>query len=312
MFDYPHLRVLQAVEREKSFERAAKSLGVTKSAVSQTLRLLEERMGAVVVDRYATELTTFGARLCRHLEHVHLLEQRFFRDQVDRFGPLDQDPITISIAVDDDSLSTWFSDVVDVNCPTGPGFGLDITVADEHAAFSAMHDGRASAAVSTGEDHLSGFHSYELGHLVYRAVASPEFVKTYFPDGLAGDALSRAPSVRYSAQDNKPEEWMTTFSGEAVGHPTHRVRSSPGIVQVCLSGAAWGLNPAPLVNHHIQSGTLVELKANCPLRKPVFWHVNQQMRDVLEPLTMRVRALAERKLAHGCDERKQTVEPDTA
>ncbi|MEF4873600.1 LysR family transcriptional regulator, partial [Escherichia coli] len=44
MFDYAGLEALAAVMREGSFERAARKLHVTPSAVSQRIKLLEERV----------------------------------------------------------------------------------------------------------------------------------------------------------------------------------------------------------------------------------------------------------------------------
>ena len=46
MLDYSALSALAAVIREGSFERAAFALHVTPSAVSQRIKLLEERLGA--------------------------------------------------------------------------------------------------------------------------------------------------------------------------------------------------------------------------------------------------------------------------
>ena len=51
MLDYPSLFALAAVVKEGSFERAARALHVTPSAVSQRIRLLEERLGCALVVR---------------------------------------------------------------------------------------------------------------------------------------------------------------------------------------------------------------------------------------------------------------------
>jgi len=49
--DYDSLTILAAVIREGSFEAAAKSMQVTQSAVSQRIKLLEEKVGVVLVAR---------------------------------------------------------------------------------------------------------------------------------------------------------------------------------------------------------------------------------------------------------------------
>ena len=75
MLDYALLDALAAVVRHGSFDRAAGELNVTPSAVSQRVKLLEERVGSVLVKRgQPCVATTSGALLCRHTERVQLLE----------------------------------------------------------------------------------------------------------------------------------------------------------------------------------------------------------------------------------------------
>jgi molybdate transport repressor ModE-like protein len=65
-----HLTALEAVAREGSFGRAAKSLGYTQSAVSQQIAALERIVGARLVDRPGgprpVSLTEAGELLLRH------------------------------------------------------------------------------------------------------------------------------------------------------------------------------------------------------------------------------------------------------
>lgn len=76
MLDYSALAALAAVIREGSFERAARALHVTPSAISQRIRLLEERVGcALVVRDQPCRPTETGRRLCQHVDRVRLLEQ---------------------------------------------------------------------------------------------------------------------------------------------------------------------------------------------------------------------------------------------
>src|ERR1700727_1582963 len=76
MLDYPSLAALAAVVREGSFERAARVLNVTASAVSQREKLLEERLGRVVrARRGPCSATDAAGLLCRHVERVGMLEQ---------------------------------------------------------------------------------------------------------------------------------------------------------------------------------------------------------------------------------------------
>ena len=76
MLDYPSLAAVAAVVREGSFERAARALNVTPSAISQRVKQLEERLGSVLIIRgQPCTATATGRLLCSHMEHVGLLEQ---------------------------------------------------------------------------------------------------------------------------------------------------------------------------------------------------------------------------------------------
>jgi molybdate transport repressor ModE-like protein len=69
-----HLMALEAVAREGSFGRAAKSLGYTQSAVSQQIAALERIVGARLIDRPGgprpVTLTEAGELLLRHAEAI--------------------------------------------------------------------------------------------------------------------------------------------------------------------------------------------------------------------------------------------------
>src|SRR5690348_7634414 len=81
MLDESLLAAIAAVAREGSFERAARILHITPSAVSQRVKLLEERIGAALIVRGQPCVPTeLGARLCRHAELVSVLEAELRRD----------------------------------------------------------------------------------------------------------------------------------------------------------------------------------------------------------------------------------------
>ena len=109
MLDYAALAALAAVIREGSFERAARSLNVTPSAVSQRIRLLEERVGcALVVRDQPCRPTETGRRLCQHVDRVGLLEQEL-EGAVPALAPNGIARVALPIAVNADSLATWFA-----------------------------------------------------------------------------------------------------------------------------------------------------------------------------------------------------------
>ena len=69
-----HLAALDAIARERSFSRAARTLGYTQSAISQQVALLERIVGARLVERSGgprpVSLTPAGELMVRHGRRV--------------------------------------------------------------------------------------------------------------------------------------------------------------------------------------------------------------------------------------------------
>ncbi len=76
MFDYKLLSALAAVVEQAGFERGAQVLGLSQSAISQRIKLLEARVGQPVLVRATPPTPTdIGRRLLNHVQQVRLLER---------------------------------------------------------------------------------------------------------------------------------------------------------------------------------------------------------------------------------------------
>ena len=71
--DFNNLKAFIAVARERSFTRAAAQIGVTQSALSHTIRALEERMGIRLLTRTTRGVspTEAGERLLSNIGHLY-------------------------------------------------------------------------------------------------------------------------------------------------------------------------------------------------------------------------------------------------
>lgn len=108
MTDLPldQVRTLLAVVDEGTFDAAAAALHVTPSAVSQRVKSLEQRTGRVLLMRTkpvrATESGEVVVRFARRLARLE-------RDARTELGMSEAgEPTRLSIAVNADSLATWF------------------------------------------------------------------------------------------------------------------------------------------------------------------------------------------------------------
>jgi LysR family transcriptional regulator, chromosome initiation inhibitor len=284
MIDYSALAALAAVVREGSFERAARALHVTPSAVSQRVRLLEERMGcALVVRGQPCQPTETGRRLCQHLDRVRLLEHEL-RGTLPTLDPQGHTRVRLPIAVNADSLATWFAPAVAAFGAEAPVL-MDVAVDDEGHTAEWLRSGAVLAAVTATARPATGCNSRALGAMRYRAAASPEFVERYFCQGVGAGTLALAPSLLFSAKDDLQARWVRRLCRRHVELPRHTLPSSQAFVTAALAGMGWGLHPQALIQPHLDDGSLVELVPHTPLDVPLYWHEARAASSLLEGLT---------------------------
>lgn len=292
MLDYALLSALAAVVRTGSFERAAQQLNVTPSAISQRIKLLEERIGAILVVRGQPCLATeTGQRLCQHVEQVALLENSL-RQTLPGLEPEDR-PVTLRLAVNADSLATWFIPPM----AQTEGFLFDLVLDDQDHSADWLRRGEVVAAVTSHGQPVQGCNCYALGALRYAATASPGFVERWFPEGLTEEAAARAPCLVFNRKDRLQALWLRQALGSDVQPPLHWLPSSQAFVDGALAGLGWGMNPDLLVEDHLRAGRLVALKPSEPLEVPLYWQQSRIVGPLLADLTRAVLATARAMLA---------------
>ena len=296
MLDYAALAALAAVVRQGSFERAAGALGVTPSAVSQRVRALEERVGTVLVLRGQPCLPTeAGAQLCAHVERVRLLEGEVAALLPGLAGAGQDGPLTLRVAVNADSLGTWFMPAA-AAFARGTGALLDLVLdAEEHTA-GRLRSGEVLAAVTADPEPVQGCRTRPLGALRYVAAASPAGLSAWFPAGPTPGALATAPVLRFDRRDGLQARWAREVAGVDLAAPTHWLPSTHGFVDACLAGLGWGLHPLALVEGHLAAGRLVEVAPGHRLDVPLHWQFARIGARVLADLTRAVVAAARASL----------------
>lgn len=312
MLDYASLAALAAVVREGSFERAARVLHVTPSAISQRIRSLEERLGVVLIVRGAPcTATPAGERLCRHVEQVGMLEKEL-QGALPQLGGLDEEaaPVTLRVAVNADSLETWFPAAMrgflegeqDPRGSREVKALLDVVLDDQEHTLDWLRSGAVLAAVTADARPVQGCDSVFLGRLTYLAVASPEFVERWFPGGVTVEGLGRAPTLTFNRKDRLQEMWLAQVFGSRLEPPTHWLPSSRAFLDASLVGIGWGMNPASLAREHVASGRLQELVSGKELQVPLYWQHTRLQVPMLQRLSNAVRVAAEGVLDQGVED----------
>jgi len=296
MLDYAALHALAAVVREGSFERAARVLHVTPSAVSQRIRGLEERIGGALVVRGPPCVPTeIGLQLCRHVERVHLLEHELHAAlpglATDTAGAA---PVTVRVAVNADSLATWFMGAVSAFA-TQTGALLDLSVDDQDHTAERLRSGAVLAAVTALAAPVAGCNSDALGTMPYVAAASPDFVRRHFAEGVSARTLARAPSLVFDRKDQLQACWVRRLCRRHVETPRHWLPSAQAFIDAARAGMGWGTHPLSLVASALRDGTLVELVPGLRLAVPLYWQHARAAPRLLDDLGRAVRTAA----SHG-------------
>jgi LysR family transcriptional regulator, chromosome initiation inhibitor len=272
MLDYALLDALLAVVRHGSFERAANELNVTPSAVSQRVKLLEERVGSVLVKRgQPCVATASGALLCRHTERVRLLEADLSVHMPAVPGNARaQTWPALRVAVNDDSVGTWFVDAVAAFCAQRQML-LDLVIDDQDYTAQRIRDGSVQGAVTTQAEPVQGCRSTRLGRMRYLAVCAPGFFDRYFAQGVNRESLRCAPCVVFNAKDALQKRFMRRITRAELEPPQHWMPHVGGFLRACMTGMGWGMCPTKMVTQPLAAGALVELLPGRHLDIDLYW-----------------------------------------
>lgn len=280
MYDYSQLEALSAVIRTGSFDAAAAQLGVTQSAVSQRIKLLEERVGTVLVKRgQPCTGTDAGLQLATHTDQVRLMEKTLeFR------LPNSERQTPVRIAVNADSLATWLLPALAEH----HDYLYDLIIDDQDHSADWLRAGEVAAAVTGHPGPVQGCDSTPLGSMRYIATASPDYMARHMPDGPTPKAFERAPAMTFNDKDRLQTDWAKGVAGRPVNLPKHRLASSHGFVEAACLGLGWGMNPESLSHDALSSGELVEVAPNAPMDVPLYWQVSRLTAEPLRQLTKSV------------------------
>ena len=293
--DNAQLAAFSAVLREGSFEAAARRLNVTPSAISQRIKLLEERLGQVLVQRSAPCLATAaGKMLARHAEQLSLLEAEIF-SEMGVSGDLETTSLRVPIIVNADSLDSWFLAVFE-NMPTDSAINFDIRVEDQDHSAALLREGNVMAAVSASPSSVPGCKVEPLGIMRYLAVASPTYVHRYFANGVDASNLGKAPMLTFNRKDELQARFVALLTDQAKPAPTHFIPSTYGFLEVAKRGLGWGMMPENFVAKALATAELTEIFPEYYLDIPLYWHRWRLNSPVLESLTTLVRNAASKAL----------------
>ncbi|MDQ1075966.1 MULTISPECIES: LysR family transcriptional regulator ArgP [Microbacterium] len=287
-------RTLAVVVEEGTLDAAARRLHVTPSAVSQRLRALEDQLGRVVLVRSKPVRTTeAGDAVVRLARQLALLEH----DALTAIGTEDGAVASVPLAVNADSLATWFLPPLARVAARRPVV-FDLHRDDQDFTAGLLEAGTVMAAVTSRETPVAGCRVRRLGVLRYEAVATVSFAARWFADGVDAASLADAPVVDFDRRDDLQTQWLVRRGVAAGAPPRHRVPASQDFATAVELGLGWGLLPRFQSAAGLAEGTLVRL-GDDPIDVPLFWQQWNLTSSLLDDIAEEVVEEGRRVLANG-------------
>lgn len=266
-FDRQQLETFAVVVECRHFGKAARSLHISRGAVSQRIIALEEKLGTPLLVRDGCDLTPAGEALLRHIQVLQLLEA----DTLRQIKPGENGRAKIAIAVNADSLATWFERVA---CAIAmENVALELIVDDQDHTLPVLARGGAMGCISTASSAPTGFLAEHIGAMDYECVAQPRFAESYFPAGMSLHEVLAAPAVLFNRKDGLHSTFLEKLFGFHVdGYSKHYFPSPIALLTAIASGVGYGLVPYMQAKPLIDAGDLIALAPQNRIAVDLYWH----------------------------------------
>lgn len=259
------LEVIDAIDRKGSFAAAAESLYRVPSALTYTIRRLEEDLGLDLFDRsgHRATLTEAGAELLKEgrylLDAAHTLEKRVQRIAT---GVETDIAIAVSDLFDFQPVLQILQDFYQ------QGFGTRVKLLREvyGGSWDALQSGRAEISIGAPGDAPpgSGFATHLLGQLEFVFAVAPHHPLATLAEPLsASDIVQHRVVAAADSSRNLPPRTSGILSGQDI----LTVPDMQTKLQAQISGVAIGYLPRPLAQSAAARGQLLVKQVSEP--KPV-------------------------------------------
>ncbi len=285
VLDGQQLAAFAAAIEFGSFDAAAQRLHVTPSAVSQRIKALETRVGQVLVVREKPcRATAAGIPLLRLAGQTAMLEAEALAETGGGEGA---DRTRIAIAVNADSMSTWFTTVFE----RLPDVLFDVRIEDQDHSARLLREGAVMGAVTTERIPVPGCRVQPLGVMRYVPVAGPAYVERYFRDGFIANAAAAAPSLAWNRDDALQDMLVRKAFRRVISRPVHYVPTADGFGAAVRAGLGWGMYPEQLAAPSLADASFRRI-SDVHLDVPLFWQCWKLDSPVVNTITAAVRTSA--------------------
>ena len=258
------LELVITIAKAGSFAAAARQLGKVPSALTYSVRQLEESLDVLLFDRGRGQarLTAAGHELMR--EGQLLLQQLdAVANRVKRVACGWETELTL--AVDKAIAPQAVFDLIEAFLSQSPPTRLRVRSEVMAGTWEALSSGEADLAIGLPDSHhgRADLRVAALGELAFVLVAAPHHPLAQAPQPLQAQdiAAHRIIAVADTARGLEP---MTV--GILPGQDVLTLPSMSAKLEAIMRGIGIGYLPEPMVRGHIASARLVHMQVNAPPR----------------------------------------------
>lgn len=269
MLDKIKCEAFSAVVETGSFEKAGRKLCISQSAISQRIRLLEERLGKILIVRERPcKPTPFGAELYAYLQRASILENSFLKNITDKNTKFRRLPIAASIGTFESLLFPILAKYCLFESLT-----IDIKIDTLSNTVDLLKKGEVQACVTSEPEMISGCSSVHLGNMVYCIVASESFIEKWFKNGINRESLRNAPSVLFNENEKIHFDFLETHFGLTKNMiPFHIIPSSDSYIAGLSYDLGYGLIPKCKLSQKVWDLGIKEISSEYRISIPLYWH----------------------------------------
>lgn len=271
--------MMDAIARSGSFAAAARELGKVPSALTYSVRQLEEALDVLLFDRRSrqAQLTAAGEELLHEGRRL-LQEMDAVANRVRRVASGWE--TTLSITVDDILSQPTMFELIEAFCAVrtagapgeeaSPGTRLRIGSGVLNGTWESLVSGQADLAigVTAATTNAGGIEIQPLGEVAFVFVVAPHHRLASGVRPLDDDELvhHRAVAVADTARRLAPMTVNLLPGQDVLTVPTTRAK-----LEALLRGLGCGYLPEPLARPHIEAGRLV-VRQTARRREPARFH----------------------------------------
>lgn len=259
MENYNDLAAFVVVAQERSFTRAAAIMGISQSALSQTIKALEERMGLRLLNRTTRSVapTEIGEKL------LATLVPRFedIKSSIDSLKQLRKKPAgTIKISAGEHAALTILRPALDKLLTQYPEINIELIV--DYGLINIVEQ-RFDAGVRLGEQIDKDMLAVKIGpDMEMAVVGSPDYFKSHKIPKIPQDLINHnCINLRSTTTgglfvwefDNSKNEIKVHVSGQLV------FNNLSLRLQAALRGHGLAYIPEDYVREYIKQGSLIRV-----------------------------------------------------